>query len=250
MIDATFALSAVLAAASPSSGAAASPSHPWPGDRLGRAESLAALQSLELMLLTRDSATLALDDWCADHHIDAPGSKIVADRDRTITKTPTADQRRRLGVTDDEPIRYRRVRLRCGSHVLSEADNWYVPSRLTPEMNAALENSDTPFGRVVQPLRFRRQTLSARLLWSPLPTGWDTGAPIQDGPATLAIPPYVIENRALLITAAGTPFSEVVETYTRNVLDFAPPPVSSACGEARCSRKPSAIGHARTHDGV
>ncbi|RMB34598.1 chorismate lyase [Sphingomonas sp. PP-F2F-G114-C0414] len=198
-------------------------SHIWPGDIIGRAESLAALQSLEIMLLTRDSATLVLDDWCADHHLAAPGSKIVADRDPTITKTPTAEQRRRLGVSDDEPIRYRRVRLRCGSHVLSEADNWYVPSRLTPQMNAALDGSDTPFGRVVQPLHFRRQTVSARLLWSPLPAGWDTGAPIPRGAPALDIPPHVIENRALLVTAAGTPISEVVETYTREVLAFAPP---------------------------
>ncbi|MGU3389693.1 hypothetical protein [Sphingomonas sp. M1A8_2b] len=222
MIYPALALLAGLSGGSPPAGAATLSSHTWPGDTLGRAESLAALQSLELMLLTRDSATLALDDWCAAHHIAAPGSKIVADRDRTITKTPNADQRRRLGVTDDEPIRYRRVRLRCGARVLSEADNWYVPSRLTPQMNAALDASDIPFGRVVQPLHFRRQTLSARLLWSPLPPGWDTGAPLPPETATLDIPPYVIENRALLVTAAGTPFSEVVETYTRAVLDFAP----------------------------
>lgn len=222
MIYPALALLAGLSAGSASANAMV-PSHTWPGDTLGRAQSLAALQSLEIMLLTRDSATLALDAWCADHHIDAPGSKIVADRDRTITKTPTADQRRRLGVTDDEPIRYRRVRLRCGAHVLSEADNWYVPSRLTQQMNAALDGSDTPFGRVVQPLRFRRQTLSARLLWSPLPAGWDTGAPSGRDSPTLDIASYVIENRALLVTAAGTPFSEVVETYTRDVLDFAPP---------------------------
>ncbi|MHB8286839.1 MAG: hypothetical protein ACYDD1_19475 [Caulobacteraceae bacterium] len=198
--------------------------HTWPGDVAGRAESLAALQSLEIDLLTQDSATLTLDDWCARHHIDAPGSKIVADRVYAIIKIPTADQRRLLGVTDQEPIRYRRVRLRCGGHVLSEADNWYVQSRLTPQMNAELDSSDTAFGRVVHALGFRRQTLSARLLWSPLPPGWDTGAPISGGSAALDIPEHVIENRALLLTAGGTPFSEVIETYTSNVLDFAPPP--------------------------
>ena len=37
------------------------------------------------------------------------------------------------GIGPDEPVAYRHVRLRCGDHVLSEADNWYVPSRLTPE---------------------------------------------------------------------------------------------------------------------
>lgn len=223
MTHPALALVAILAAGSPGTGKEPTITHIWPGDKLGRTQSLAALQSLEIMLLTRDSATLTLDDWCADHHIDAPGSKIVAERDRAVTKTPTADQRRRLGVSDTEQIRYRRVKLRCGSHVLSEADNWYVPSRLTPQMNAALEDSDTPFGRVVQPLHFRRQTQSARLLWSPLPAGWDTGAPLTGGSGTLEIPDHVIENRALLVTADGTPFSEVIETYTGKVLDFAPP---------------------------
>ncbi|MEJ0006459.1 MAG: hypothetical protein WDM77_08875 [Steroidobacteraceae bacterium] len=55
--------------------------------------------------------------------------------------------------------------LHCGAHVLSEADNWYVPSRLTPDMNEALEHSDIAFGRAVQALQFQRHTLSASLLW-------------------------------------------------------------------------------------
>jgi hypothetical protein len=29
-----------------------------------------------------------------------------------------------LGVGTEEPVKYRHVRLRCGTHVLSEADNW------------------------------------------------------------------------------------------------------------------------------
>lgn len=228
MIPSSRALTAALvigAAISSAMGtdAAGATRYPWPGDRIGRTESLAALQSLEIALLSRDSATLTLDEWCVAHRLAVPGSKIVADRDRTVAKTPTPEQRRLLGVTADEPIRYRRVRLKCGDAVLSEADNWYVPSRLTREMQIALDTTDAPFGRVVQPLRFHRQTLSARLLWSPLPVGWDSGTPIPAATPVLEIPAHVIENHALLVTAAGVPFSEVVETYTNAVLDFAPP---------------------------
>ncbi len=46
----------------------------------------------------------------------------------------------------------------CGGHVLSEADNWYVPARLTPQMNRALDTSDTPFGAAVKALDFHRAT--------------------------------------------------------------------------------------------
>lgn len=197
--------------------------YPWPGDLIGRTQSLAALQSLEIALLSRDSATLTLDAWCAAHTIAPAGTKVVADRDRAVVKAPTAEQRRLLGVGADEPIRYRRVRLRCGDVVMSEADNWYVPSRLTPQMNAALESTDIPFGRVVQPLRFHRQTLSARLLWSPLPVGWDSGTQMPITTAVLDVAKHVIENQALLVSAAGVPFSQVVETYTDGVLNFAPP---------------------------
>lgn len=223
MIGNALALATILISASAFADADGAARHVWAGDVTSRLEMLASLQSLQIELLTRDSATLTLDDWCERHHIDAPGSKIVAQRDTTVVKPATAEQRRLLGVSDDEPIRYRRVRLRCGIHTLSEADNWYVPSRLTPRMNAELDSGTAAFGRVVQALRFRRQTLSAKLLWSPLPSGWDSGTAAASASATMRIPRYVIENRALLVTSSGAPFSEVIESYTSDVLDFAPP---------------------------
>ncbi|HEV7480866.1 MAG TPA: hypothetical protein VGO05_11380, partial [Roseiarcus sp.] len=129
-----------------------------------------------------------------------------------------------LDVKPDEPLGYRRVRLKCGDHVLSEADNWYVPARLTPEMNHVLETTDTPFGKAVAALHFRRHTLSADLLWRPLPRGWEMGAtPAPQEADALMIPDHVLEHRAVLSTPDGEPFSEVVETYTSEVLAFPSP---------------------------
>jgi hypothetical protein len=122
-------------------------------------------------------------------------------------------------VTPTEPVRYRRVRLECGSLVLSEADNWYVPSRLTAEMNKLLDSTDTPFGRAVQPLHFQRRTLSSKLLWRPLPDGWEMN-PAGAEPAVVPMPANLLEHRAVLALPDGTPFSEVVESYTANVLAF------------------------------
>ncbi len=82
----------------------------------------------------------------------SPAGTARALREQGADKPLTAEQRARLGLGPDEQVRYRHVRLACGDRVLSEADNWYVPARLTPEMNAALEGSDAPFGRVVRPL--------------------------------------------------------------------------------------------------
>ena len=205
----------------------------WPDTPIGRLAALAELQTLNADLLGHASATLTLDRWCARHRL-ATEARIVADRVRGEDKQPSAEIRAQLRAGDAEPIAYRRVRLRCGERVLSEADNWYVPARLTAEMNHTLETSNAAFGRVVQPLDFRRHTLSARLLWSPLPEGWDIGgAPLPEGAegASLAIPDQVIEHRALLTRGDGDPFSYVIETYQGAVLDFPPSAGPQLAGE-------------------
>jgi hypothetical protein len=196
---------------------------PWQESFTSRLEALALLQTLNAELLSHPSATLTLDRWCAAHRLASP-ARIVADRAADAEQAPTDEQRQLLGINATEPVRYRRVRLICGDHVLSEADNWYVPARLTPEMNRLLDTTDIAFGRAVQTLNFRRRTLSAKLLWPPLPQDWEMGAllPERRG-ATLTIPHAVLQHRAVLSLPNGTPFSEVVETYTREVLAFPEP---------------------------
>jgi hypothetical protein len=196
---------------------------PWPNDFVARLEALALLESLNADLLSHDSATLTLERWCADHALADP-PKIVAERVRGVEKPAPAEVRAALNVTPDVALGYRRVRLKCGERVLSEADNWYVPALLTPEMNATLEATDTPFGKAVAALNFRRHTISAELLWSPLPKGWEMGAPLpEDRVDPLPIPDHVLEHRAVLSLPDGEPFSALVETYTGEVLAFPPP---------------------------
>lgn len=192
----------------------------WPDTFVSRVEALALLQTLNGDLLSHDSATLTLERWCDVHRLASP-PRIVALRVPDVDKPPTPEQRRELAITAADPVRYRRVKLMCGAHVLSEADNWYVPGRLTPEMNKLLDTTDTPFGVVVRALHFQRHTLSSTLLWLPLPAGWEmnaTGA--RDAGADQPMPSKLLEHRAVLTLPDGTPFSEVVETYTDNVLAF------------------------------
>jgi chorismate-pyruvate lyase len=183
---------------------------------------LALLQSLNAEILAASSATRTLEQWCGDHHM-AAVPQIVAVRLPDVRKEPSSEQLQRLGVRDPSELQYRRVELRCGAHVLSKADNWYVPARLTPEINALLETTDTPFGKAVQSLRPYRRTVAVTQLWTPLPRGWEQ----QQRPRcpwhrrrTLAIPNDVFEHRAVLYTAEHLPFSEVVETYQGEVLAF------------------------------
>jgi len=193
----------------------------WSANFVSRVEALALLETLNSELLSNNSATLTLEHWCDIHHLASP-PRVKAVRVTDVDKAVSPEQRHELHVTPIEPVRYRRVRLECGAIVLSEADNWYVPSRLTPEMNKLLDTTDTPFGRAVQALHFQRRTLSAEVLWRPLPDGWEMNT-AGANTAVVPMPATLLEHRAVLTLPDGTPFSEVVESYTANVLGFPVP---------------------------
>jgi len=215
-------VAAALAAAAPARGEPALASRPA-DTYVGRLETLALIETLNVALLAGRSATATLEAWCASHHM-AADAKIHARRVVGAAKVVSQDTRRRLELPDDASVKYRRVELLCGDHILSQADNWYVPERLTPEMSEILETTDRPFGYVVKDLAPRRQTIAADLLWRPLPEGFETQPPPSDHPESdLSIPELLFEHRALLVKPDGQPFSEVVETYRRDILDFARP---------------------------
>ena len=197
---------------------------PWPDTFEARVQALALIQTLNAAILSSSSATTTLEGWCRDHKL-AANPVIVADVVRGADAPADAEQRQRLEVNDGEPVKYRRVRLRCGERILSQAENWYVPGRLTAEMNRLLETTDTPFGRAVQSLEPYRQTFGATLLWSPLPPGWETESKAMPPSTsrTLSIPDAVFSHRALLYTRDHTPFAEVNEVYQRQILAFPPP---------------------------
>ncbi len=155
-----------------------------------------AAGQLQANLAGGTSATAVLAQWCGRLKLAAP-PVIHALRD-PVQVAADAPVRALLAVADGEPVRYRRVKLACGTHVLSEADNWYVPSRLTPEMNRMLDETDTPFGTVVKPLDFHRRILDS----TPAPGS------------------TILKVRALLLTRDEVPFSLVVENYTA---ELAPP---------------------------
>ena len=155
------------------------------------------IADLRNRIVQSDSATAVLERWCAEYGL-AGEARLVALREQGADKPLSGEQRARLGLGPDERVRYRHVRLACGDRVLSEADNWYVPARLTPEMNAALDGSDAPFGRVVRPLAPVRRVVAAQSLTLP---------------ATLSPGTPLLRVDALLLTGAGAPFCEVVETY-------------------------------------
>lgn len=190
----------------------------WPDTLQARREALAQLEQLNADLLDQDSATATLQHWCEAHGL-SRDLKIMAQRIGRQDKAAGPEERAALSVGPDEALSYRRVRLVCDQRVLSEADNWYRPAVLTPEMNRALDETETPFGVVVRSLGYRRATLGTEMLFRPLPLDWETAPRPADRPGeTFTIPAEVMRHRAMLSTPDGTPFSLVVETYTNQVL--------------------------------
>lgn len=153
------------------------------------------LDAFEQVLAAHDSATAALGEWCR-----ARGIAAIP----LITALPIGDGRApepeglraALAVDASEPLGYRHVHLACGDTVLSEATNWYVPARLSAEMNTALADGRTPFGRIAAPLGFRRERLASERGSVP---GCPTGT--------------VLRQRGLLRLPNGVPLSLVSECY-------------------------------------
>lgn len=157
----------------------------------------ADLPRFETVLAANDSATAALGQWCEDRNIAQP-PVIRALADRGASSAPSPAVLATLGVSSHTQVAYRHVRLACGNTVLSVAHNWYVPARLTSEMNQTLQTTETPFGKVVAPLGFRRERLTS-----------------QRGRAAECPAVTVLSHRAVLRVAGGNAISLVVECYTK-----------------------------------
>ncbi len=192
----------------------------WKNTSSDRLKALALLETLHADLLAAKSATIVLEAWCKDHR-QSPDPKIQAIRDPALQKPAPAEVKELLKVTPQESIRYRSVRLTCGKHIFSEADNWYVPERLTPVMNERLDKTDTPFGIAVKDLNFTRRTIGDERLWIPLDKGWEMKALTSHTTHhRLEIPTYVLRTRATLSTPDHSTFSVVDESYRHDLFDF------------------------------
>lgn len=152
------------------------------------------LAEFEANLAAHDSATEALESWCSAHGIGA--GPVRASLLKGENASP-AGLERTLALAASESVALRNVRLTCGGKVLSVAWNWYVPQRLTADMNAQLASSDVPFGKVARGLGFRRETLG-----------------IVRGQAENCPADTISTHRALLRLPDGRPLAYLVECYT------------------------------------
>lgn len=151
---------------------------------------------LAAQLAVNDSASVILKAECAQM---APGQTLRSVPLNTASPPHLPGISQRLKVGHLKALKRRHVSIRCGVIELSNAWNWYVPSRLTPEMNVLLDKTETPFGLVTRSLNFSRES--------------ETGFPV-----TLE-PGIILQHRALLYRGRDhTPFAYVIENYTEKNL--------------------------------
>ncbi|WP_312710025.1 hypothetical protein [Stenotrophomonas sp.] len=191
---------APMASLAASDAPATAPPPSPPGQQ--RVAAAVLVERLHQRVLSGQSATATLESWCAEHGL-AEQARVRAVRVHGQDKVAPMEVLRALGASEGTAVRYRRVQLVCGSRVLSEADNWYLPTRLSPAMNQVLDSTDEPFGRVVGPLGFERQTLADQTFW-PARSDGSHGV--------------ILEVRALLRDRQQQPFSYVIESYSAHAL--------------------------------
>jgi hypothetical protein len=189
-----------------------------PADMLPLPRIREELARFEAALRGSGSATGVLTRWIAERTGGAD-VRLTAHVRSTVPDALSPAMLERLEVGDAGNVAYRRVWLAYAGRVFSIAENWYVPDRLSPEMNERLATDAAPFGTVVEPLMPVRETLFSQCLWPSDEIGGEGSR--RDGgelASTLVrLPPTVLRHAALVRARTGEPICEVSELYTRNI---------------------------------
>lgn len=168
----------------------------------------AELERFDALMRSSGSATATLTEWMRARAMRAQVDVVAHVRADQAADLP-AGLAQRLKLTDAGSIAYRRVWLSCEGRVLSVAENWFVPERLTSVMRQQLAAGKIPFGNVIKPFTPVRRTLSSRKLWSPSD---------EQAAACSRLPTTLLHHHAIVSDRLGLPICEVSEIYTRNIL--------------------------------
>jgi hypothetical protein len=174
-------------------------------------------------LIAGAMATETLLAWCEEHGL-SQGPITVECQQRLALSAVPDEVRATLGPAAHEAVHYRQVRLMRGSLALATAENWFVPQRLTADMNETLNQTEIPFGTVIAPLRPFRRTLAAHL--QPL-----AADPAEDllrarGSAHQPRPEIILEHIAVILSGSRTALAFVKESFFSELVSFALAPSS------------------------
>lgn len=184
---------------------------------------LQAIALLSDRLLAARSATREVERWCRERGI-GDGRVTAAHRRGAAPPSDPADLGGVLADDLKELVElaavatvFRSVTLMSGPLSLVEADNWYAPSALPPDMQVTLETTDIPYGRVIQNLNPTRRTFFVdrcppdaieRVI-----AAWTSDPDDRQNPRDHRAPSFAFEHRALMLSGEGRPLAVVHERY-------------------------------------
>lgn len=170
----------------------------------------ALIQELSRRLCKTPTATAALVAWCEEHRISSAPVTVIC-RHRCHPTATARDVIAELNPLPRESIAYRSVQLVRGGLPLVDAENWFIPHRLTPGMREALEATDVPFGELIAPLRPMRRTLAMQT------RDFSAGIPLdhllERQRAERQYPGAIIRIDAVVISGSGLPLAYVRENF-------------------------------------
>ncbi len=170
----------------------------------------ALIQELSRRLCKTPTATATLFGWCEEHRLSS-GPVTALCRHRCHPTATARDVIAELNPLPRESIAYRSVQLVRGGLPLVDAENWFIPHRLTPGMREALEATDVPFGEVIAPLNPTRRTLSVRT--RDLPGGSPLSHLLERQRAERQYPDAILSIDAIVISGSGLPLAYVRENF-------------------------------------
>jgi chorismate-pyruvate lyase len=184
----------------------------------------ALIQELSRRLCNTPTATATLFAWCEEHRLSS-GPVTVICRCRCQAPAVARDVLTELKPLPREPVAYRSVQLVRGGLPLVDAENWFIPHRLSPDMRDALEATDIPFGDLIAPLSPMRRTLSVRAREFPVEI------PVSHLLETQRVeqqhPEAILRIDAVVISGSGLPLAYVRENFRPELIGN----VSSSCAD-------------------
>ena len=162
-------------------------------------DTAALVWALNTRLIAGATATETLLAWCDEHGL-SEGPITVEIRQRFAPALVPDEVLPALEPGPGDGIHYRQVRLMRGSLPLAAAENWFVPQRLTADMNEALNRTNVPFGHVIAPLQPLRRTLAV----NPQPHA-----------------EIILVHSAVILSRLGTALALVKESYFSDLVAFA-----------------------------
>lgn len=178
------------------------------------------IQELNTRLIKGPTATGTLQAWCEEHHLSEGPISILCLHHGLASRIDDSIFDK-LEARPGETIWYRRVQLVRGSLFLSEAENWFVPQRLPPEIADILSTTDIPFGQAIAPLKPFRRTLSVCV---PALVSGSSAEQFSDMcRIERRLPTVVLEHEAVVMSEAGEPLALVREDYSAELVSFARP---------------------------